>query len=66
MTIRELCVKNGYCCKCPFYKACILLDCNAPFGYDENDDKTITKSIIETAKILTGSNINGNENKENL
>ena len=49
MTIKELCVSQEICGLCPFYDACNLLDVNAPFGFVEDDDKLITKSIIETA-----------------
>lgn len=52
MTIKELCIKNQNCGTCSFCDACLLLDVNAPFGYVEDDDKKITKSIIETARIL--------------
>lgn len=59
MTIKELC-NNQECCKtCPFNDACNLLDCNAPFGfYEEDDDKAITRSIIKTAKLLQEDNNN--------
>lgn len=53
MTIKELCNNEEICGLCPFYDACNLLDVNAPFGFDDDDAKLITKSIIETAKRLT-------------
>jgi len=53
MTIKELCDNQIEGCKtCLFLDACTLLDCNPPFKYDEDDDKRITRSIIETAKLL--------------
>lgn len=68
MTIRELCKNYDNCFVCPFSWAC-------PFNSYKNDpletlnkesDLKVTKSIIEVAEILTGSNKNGNQNKENL
>ena len=56
MTIKELCDKQEKCRLCQFYDACKLLDVNAPFRYDEEDDKLITISIIETAKLLQEDN----------
>ena len=52
MTIRELCINQEICGLCPFNDACTWLDCNAPYGFDEDVDKAITRSIIETAKVL--------------
>lgn len=52
MTIKELCLSWEICGLCPFHDACDWLDCNPPFGNDEDVDKAITKSIIETAKLL--------------
>lgn len=52
MTISELCNNQNYCRTCLFHDACELLDVNAPFGFDEGDDNLITRSIIETAKLL--------------
>jgi hypothetical protein len=52
MTIKELCNKLDCCGNCPFKNACEWLDCNPPFENTEDVDKAITKSIIETARIL--------------
>lgn len=52
MTIKELCINQECCETCPFVDACKLLDCNAPFGFYEEDNIAITRSIIETAKLL--------------
>ena len=53
MTIKELCDNQEECETCSFVDACKLLDCNPPFEFDEGDDNFITRSIIETARILT-------------
>lgn len=55
MTIKELCRNQVICKKCPFSDACEWLDCNPPFSNDEDVDNAITRSINETAKILTES-----------
>lgn len=52
MTIKEMCINNEVCSKCPFNDACVWLDCNPPFKNDIEVDKAITRSIIETAKLL--------------
>lgn len=52
MTIKELCDNQEECETCSFADACKLLDCNPPFGFDKGDDNFITRSIIETAKLL--------------
>jgi 16S rRNA G1207 methylase RsmC len=52
MTIKELCNKHESCKTCPFNDACEWLDCNPPFRNDDDDDIAVTRSIIETAKML--------------
>lgn len=56
MTIKELCNNQEGCKKCPFADACEWLDCNAPFRNDEDVDIAITRSLIETAKLLESDN----------
>lgn len=52
MTIKELCNNQEHCISCPFHDACYLISCTTPYGYVDDDDKSVTKSIIETAKLL--------------
>lgn len=67
MTIKELCNNHNRCSNCPFFEVCALFeDYVLPMDFIDYIDEEITSAIIKTANILTGSNINGNENKENL
>lgn len=65
MTIKEMCNNQNSCCNCPFFEVCGLCD-DLPMDFIDYIDAEVTRAIIETAKLLTGSEINGNENKENL
>ena len=57
MTIKELCDNQLEGCKrCPFFDACTLLE-NAPNDFNKDDDKAVTKSIIETSKMLSESEV---------
>lgn len=56
MTIKELCIKAEKCSICPFERACNLLQCIYPSGIHSEIDKSITKSIIKTAKALQEDN----------
>ncbi len=58
MTIKELCDKAKICEKCRFYEVCYILGCSYPSYITQNEDISVTKSIIETAKILTESEDN--------
>lgn len=54
MTIRELCDKNKHCFNCTLEPCCPYNDYwDIPLNrINDNDDKTITKAIIETSKAL--------------
>ena len=50
MTIKELCNKSD-CASCVFFSECIRTDKN-PKAWDDYTNKIITKTVIETAKML--------------
>ena len=55
MTIKELCLKCKKCDECPFENACDSLNCTTPNNLDDRFiEVDVTRSIIETAKILKG------------
>ena len=66
MTIKELCKNTKHCGECPYNPACEWCTEFYPAEIEDVINNSVTSAIIKTAKILTGSNINGNENKENL
>lgn len=62
MTIKDLCSLTFKCRDCEYYGACIYTN-DEIFGrqlydLDEETNKRITKSIIETAKLLQEDNNN--------
>lgn len=54
MTIKELCNKYEHCNYCPFSEVCPYQDYweNPLSKLNDEDNETVTKSIIETARIL--------------
>ena len=58
MTLKEICNNEEICEKCSFYEACYILGCTYPNCITQNDDIRVTKSIIETAKMLMEGEIN--------
>lgn len=58
MTIKELCYNTPRCDDCPFKVACNSFDIGIhPVALKPILNETLTKSIIETAKILTESEV---------
>lgn len=62
MTIRELCNKHEHCIDCPIEKLCPFIDFfDIPLSrINDRDNEQITKAIIETAKLLTESEVLNN------